>query len=209
MESQNLINRREALRRTSIIMGGALSSSVVAGILAGCQTEEMAGWQPEFLSKDQADLVSALTQRILPATDQPGAKEAKVDQFVDMMLKEFYSEPEKQLFVKGLTAIGKEAQSSFDHSFTDCDADQQDQILTKSAQQAKIQLQQTEPASSKKPFFVMIKELTLVGFFTSEIGASQVINYDPVPGGFDGCVPLEQPGKNWAWVNDWADRHTL
>lgn len=209
MESQNLINRREALRNASLIMGGALSSSVVAGILASCQIEEAADWQPKFLSQDQADLVAALTQRILPTTDQPGAKEANVDQFVDLMLKEFYLDPEKHHFIKGLTAIDKEAQSNFDQSFTTCDAGQQDQILIKSAQQAKIQLQQTEPATSLKPFFVMIKELTVVGFFTSEIGASHVINYDPIPGGFDGCVSLDQPGKNWATVNDWADRHTL
>jgi len=209
MESQNLINRREALRKTSLLMGGALSSSMVAGILAGCQTEEAAGWQPEFLSKEQADLVAALTQRILPTTDQPGAREANVDQFVDIMLNEFYSDQEKLHFSEGLTAIDKEAQSSFNQSFIDCDAGQQDQILTSSAREAKAQLQQAGPATSEKPFFVMIKELTLVGFFTSEIGASQVLNYDPVPGGFDGCVSLNQPGKNWATVNDWADRHTL
>lgn len=73
----------------------------------------------------------------------------------------------------------------------------QDIVLSEQAALARQQIK--EAPQSPKPFFLMIKELTLLGIFTSEIGTTKVLQYDEIPGGFQGCVPLESVGgKTWA-----------
>ena len=73
-----MIDRREALKRTAMLMGGALSSSAIAGVLQGCTAQPELNWQPKFLTEDQGRLVAEVAERIIPKTDTPGAKDAGV-----------------------------------------------------------------------------------------------------------------------------------
>ena len=182
------LNRRKALKRISLIMGSSLSASMMAGVLAGCQADPSLDWTPKALTTKQAQIVSALVERILPATQTPGAKEALVDRFVDRMLDGFLQEVERQVFVDGLRWLEK-------RKFTSKSPEMQDQLVTELAEEAR----QTGKSTGSKPFFLLAKEMTLLGFFTSEVGATQVLNYDPIPGGYQGCISLEEAGgKTWA-----------
>jgi len=187
------ITRREALRRTTMIMGGALSSSVISGVLSGCQPDTSPDWVPTAMTAEQGQAVAELAEGIIPATDTPGAKQALVERFIDKMLEGFLPDNEKSAFLKGIDQISQRAQSQFSKSLVDCTPEERDQILSHSADEAK-----KAGKSGDRPFFVVLKQLTLLGFFTSEPGATQVLNYDRLPGGFDGCVPLNQVGKTWA-----------
>lgn len=190
-----MINRREALKRVSLIMGGALSSSAIAGVLQGCSAKKELDWKPQFLSEEQAATVSEVAERILPKTDTPGAKDAGVPEFIDLMLKDIYTEEEKQQFLAGLEQLEKDSESEYGDSFAELQPEQQDELLRKLAAQA---TEQRNTGSEERPFFSMIKELTMLGFFTSEVGATQFLQYVAVPGSYDGCVPLEEVGKAWA-----------
>lgn len=190
-----MINRREALKRVSLIMGGALSSSAIAGVLQGCSAKREVDWEPKFLSQEQAATVSEIAERILPKTDTPGAKDAGVPEFIDLMLNDIYTEEEQQQFLAGLEQLEKDSESEYGDSFAELQPEQQDELLRKLAAQA---TEQRNTGSEERPFFSMIKELTMLGFFTSEVGATQFLQYVAVPGSYDGCVPLEEVGKAWA-----------
>jgi gluconate 2-dehydrogenase gamma chain len=182
------IKRREAIKKTSLIMGAALSSSLVAGVMAGCEVEPALDWEPKALSPEQASLVSDLVERILPATDTPGAKEAGVARFIDSMVEGYLTETDRDTFNAGLLWLRE-------RNFRDQSESDQDQLVKELAEEARKQSSETE----NKPFFLLAKEMTLLGFFTSEVGATQVLSYDPVPGAYQGCKPLEElGGKAWA-----------
>ena len=199
------MDRREAIKRTSYLLGAGISVSALAGVLNGCQAELKADWQPVFLTQEEAVLVTAITARIIPSGKTPGAKEVGVPQFIDLMLNEYYLEPEQMHFRSGLKRLEVESQSILKKSFVNGTGEEQDQVLSEIAEGARRQLQKVKDEDrdkdklTPKPFFLMIKELTLLGFFTSKVGATEVLQYDDIPGGFQGCMPLETiNGKTWA-----------
>ena len=190
-----MMNRREALKRTAMIMGGALSSSAMAGILQGCKAQPELNWQPKFLNEEQARLTATVAERIIPKTDTPGAKEAGVPEFIDLMLNDIYTEKERQRFVAGLDQLEKDSQADYDDAFVDLEPAQQDELLNKYQAQS-----QENRNAEEQPFFAMVKELTVLGFFTSEVGATQFLQYVSVPGRYEGCSPVKETGEGVAWA---------
>lgn len=196
------MDRREALKRTALLMGTALSSSVVAGVLAGCEAEKVAeeGWKPAYLTEEQVSWVDNIAEHILPRTATPGAHDVGVVRFIDRMLAEFYTEEEAKLFVAGLDKLVSTSRIMHGTPFLECSSEQQHDIIAAAAREAIGMLERpmTEAPLAAPPFFLMMKELTLLGFFTSEAGATEVLSYDPAPGGYTGCAPLaELGGKVW------------
>ncbi len=179
-------------------MGGALSSSAIAGVLQGCTAKKELNWKPKFLSEDQAATVAEFAERILPKTDTPGAKDAGVPEFIDAMLNDIYLDEEKQQFIAGVEQVAKDSEAQFGDAFADLKPEQQNALIKKYASEAEAAQKQQEGENDKKPFFFAMKELTMLGFFTSEVGATQFLHYEQVPGSYDGCVPLADIGKAWA-----------
>jgi len=173
------IDRREALRRAALVLGGVLSAPLAAGVLAGCEARGApeGSWRPRALTPDQAELVATIAEQILPETDTPGARAVGVHRFIDALLAESYSAEQRERFVAGLADLGRAFQTST--------PDQQRALLERLDHEA-------------APFFRTLKELTLVGYYTSEIGATRELHHAPVPGRYDGCVPLAQVGRTWA-----------
>src|SRR5258708_32673212 len=101
------IDRREALRRTALLLGGAISAPTLAGFLAGCQAPATnSAWVPRSMTADQGALMASLAEHILPATDTPGAQPAGVHRLIDTMLADDYVAAERQQFVAGLEDVG-------------------------------------------------------------------------------------------------------
>jgi len=185
--STDAIDRREALRRAALVLGGVLSAPMVTGVLAGCEARRApaAGWQPRALSTDQAEMVATIAEHILPETDTPGARAVGVHRFVDAMLAEAYPADERRRFLAGLEGLDDRARRAHGRAFLACAATDQLALLS-------------ELDRAAQPFFRTLKELTLVGYYTSEIGATRELRHLPVPGRFEGCVPLTQIGRAWA-----------
>ena len=192
MKQKNKIDRRKALKQASLLLGFAISGPALTGVLNGCTADTKPDWQPVFLSPEEVKLITAASDRIIP-----GAADVGVPQFIDIMLSEYYLPEDQEQFRSGLTALEAQSQAILLKRFIDGSEIEQDQVLSDQAALAKQQLQASP--ESPKHFFLMIKELTLLGFFTSEIGATQTLQYDEIPGGYQGCVPLESVGgKTWA-----------
>lgn len=172
MEVQG-VNRREALRRLAV--GGAATAalptwveSLSAFALDHAQThgqhaaaaKATAAWKPKVLTLHQNSTVITLGELIIPQTDTPGAKAANVNRFIDGVLAERQTD-ERTKFLAGLTALDERAKTEFGKPFVDATPEQQTAMLTKLA---------TEPVDE---FFEAIKSMTIIGYYTSEVGVRQ------------------------------------
>jgi hypothetical protein len=199
------MNRREAIQRTAMVLGYAVSGPALIGVLNGCKATPEAAFKPEFFTMEQARLVEELTEIILPRTDTPGAKDVGVPMFIDKLLKDVYSTDDQERFTRNLTAFDEGARQAYGSSFVNCNEDEKSAYFKKTHDEVIQQLSNNGPSgwwnvggAGEKPFMVEIKELTILGFFTSEAGATQVLQYNQVPGPYKGCVPLQEVGKQWA-----------
>jgi gluconate 2-dehydrogenase gamma chain len=192
------MDRREALKRATWLMGGMLSAPAVAGILNGCTAKPGIDWKPSFFTEEQGVLVSQVTEIILPRTDTPGAIDVGVPGFIDQMLKEVYSKEDRDRYIAQLTSFNEEAVKEYGTPFIELDEDEQVAHVKKIHDAALVVENGDHGDDYKRPFILLTKELTLLGFFTSEAGATQVLQYNPVPGSYKGCVPLKDVGKTWA-----------
>ncbi|MEM9823030.1 MAG: gluconate 2-dehydrogenase subunit 3 family protein [Bacteroidota bacterium] len=216
------MTRRDAIKRTALIMGYAVSATATMGVLNGCSADPAEkGWQPAFFDKEQIQLVAEMAEQILPATDTPGAKEVLVHRFMDQMLNDCYIPELQQRFTEGLKGFSEECVKTYKRPFRKCSSEQQRQILTKydeAAYAMKAQIKAEQKAekaiflekeketqvgngyllTNRDPFFTMFKELTLLGYFTSTKVGTEILNYDPIPGNYDGCIPLPENGRGWS-----------
>jgi hypothetical protein len=182
------LTRREALRRAALALGAALSPSLLNGVLHA--QPAAAGTAPRALTAQQHATVSALAERILPRTDTPGALDAGVPAFIDRMFGDFMSAEEEDRLTRGVVAIDTAATRAHQKPFAQLASAQQDAILQSAADAA---------GDDPKSFFYQIKELTIVGYFTSELVGKNVTHYLPIPGPYRACVPIAETG-NKAWT---------
>ncbi len=189
------MNRRDALRRTALLMGSAISASAMTGLLSGCQPDKSISWKPAYFSPEEGDIVMHITERIIPKTTTPGANDAGVHTFIDKMMAEFYGDKEKKAFKDGLKRVAADSDSDYHKDFTSLTPEQQDALLKKYDQEA---FDQSKTEGSDPHFFRTMKELTLLGFFSSEIGATEVLRYEPSPGAYNGCIPYAKGDRAWA-----------
>jgi hypothetical protein len=198
------MNRREVLQRTALVLGYAVTGPALAGILNGCKASPELTYKPDFFTEGQAQLISELSEIIIPKTSTPGAKDAGVPAFIDSMLKEVYSKEAKDSFLKGLTEFDEDAKKTYGDSFAECKPEDRVAHVKKHHDAALTGFDKGlsggwwGSSSGEKPFILKVKELTILGFFSSEPGATQVLKYEPVPGPYKGCVPYAEVGKQWA-----------
>ena len=192
------MNRREAIQRAGLVLGYAIAAPTIAGVLNGCKAKPELGFSPQFLKADQAAIVSAVAGIIIPKTDTPGAIEVGVPGFIDVLVKDCYKKEDQDNFLKGLSDFDAEAKTAYGDAFIDLDAEQQTEYVTKAHKTAVDADKAGELKDKPRPFILTMKELTIVGFFTSEPGATQVLQYEAVPGAYKGCIPLAEVGKTWA-----------
>ncbi|HEX8039461.1 MAG TPA: gluconate 2-dehydrogenase subunit 3 family protein [Chryseosolibacter sp.] len=190
------MDRREALRRTALLMGGVVSAPAIMGVLQGCKAKPGLAWKPEFLNEDQASVVSQVAEIIIPRTDTPGAKDAGVPSFIDQILKECYSPEDQKKFTEGLQAFNEQAKKEHGENFTDLDDEDQAAFVKKVHDEAV----NSDADPDNRPFILSMKELTMLGFFTSQPGATQVLQYVAVPGAYHGCIPLSEAGNGKSWA---------
>ncbi|MDX1672137.1 MAG: gluconate 2-dehydrogenase subunit 3 family protein [Balneolaceae bacterium] len=190
------MNRREALKRMAFLTGGALSLSTASAIMGGCKVMPGDTFKPQTLSPEQNKMVTVISELIIPETDTPGATEAGVNRFIDKMLTDWNTKEERDHFLKGLTGVNQVSNNDYGKKFLDLNKQQQVELLGKLEEMA-ITEKTDGNTVEMKPFFSQIKEYTIVGYYTSEIGASVELKYNHVAGYYDGCIPYSEVGRCW------------
>jgi gluconate 2-dehydrogenase gamma chain len=188
-ENPELIRRREVLRRAAWLLGGAISAPAALAVLQGCgrkvsveATSGRTAWV--LLSAHEGAVVTAIADTIIPKTNTSGALDAGVPAFIDAALAAVYAPADQKRFKDGCAAFG--------------DFPGQEPA----ARTAFLQRQLTaalEADADEKPFVLMARELTLLGFFTSQVGITENMEYVPVPTAYHGCVPLSEMKKHVYW----------
>jgi len=242
-EEVRTIDRREAIRRVGLLLGGV---TFVGGtsLLSACEK----GHQPvaagqnigEFTASDMAFL-DEVAETILPETKTPGAKAAKVGPFIAVMVTDCYDAKEQQIFRDGMKKLDDACRKASNVSFMQATPQQRTALLealdkeqktytdvvdaarrkkrsgdtttTTTAKKAEAHLGDARKeaglgadvgtataitADSPTHYFRMMKELTLLGYFTSEIGCTKAQRYAETPGRYDPCVPYKPGDKAWA-----------
>ena len=192
MEHDDLITRRAALGRVAILLGGAISAPTLAGALdAATRRPWLApGWAPRTLDDTQLELVAVMADHIIPPTDTPGGRAAGVQRFVDTLLTDHYPAEERDRFLAGLREVqGKR--------FVESTPAQQLAMLTAMDEAAYPAQQSNSPRSPETWFFRRLKELTLVGYYTSQVGATQELHPSPF-GAYRGDIPYASVGRAWS-----------
>jgi hypothetical protein len=174
------MNRREALRQAAFMTGAAaLWASLPARTWAALALP--VGWTLE-----EEHLLTLIGDTIIPTTaESPGAGAVGIGRFIITQATECYAPGATETLRRGLKEIQGASQQLFSQTFPALSGAQREQVLM------------TYEARAAAPWR-MIKELTLLGYFTSEAGATQALRYLPVPGGYQGSVPLGKNERSWA-----------
>ena len=176
-------------------MGGAVSLPVMSSVLSGCQAPtDAAAYTLQTLTSDQDELVATIAELIIPTTDTPGARAARVNEYVDIVVTDFLPEEDRTRFMAGLAEADAMAQSAHSASFVDCTEEQQIALLTQMEDAA----YEAREAGEDSAFFMMIKEMTITGYYTSEIGATQELKYVHEAGEYRGDIPYSEVGKAYS-----------
>ncbi len=217
------MNRREAVQYISLIVGGTVIGS--SAFLAGC-TSNPSGTSMTFSDAD-ISLLDEVADTILPTTKTPGAKAAKVGQFMTVMVNDCYETPDQKIFHEGLGKLNDEANKKYSKDFMKLSPQQKHDLLVQldkasadfqakaNAEYAKLSPEQMQQMIMKKNYdgedpwadkrradpnyyYAMMKQLTLLGYFTSEIGCKQARRYVETPGHYDGNLPYKKGDKAFA-----------
>lgn len=187
------IKRREALKRAAWIMGGTLSAPVLAGVLKGCTPKPELTWQPTFFDEKQARLVMQIAEGILPETDTPGAKALGVPGFIEEMVSKVFGPADRDEFMKGLADFDLACDQQMGDDFVSLNGEEQSDFLNQKNKEM-------QAGGDNTRFFRTIKQLTVVGYCTTEVGATQVLQYQPIPVNYNGCVPIGEAGNGKTWA---------
>jgi len=189
--------RRDALR----LLGASAAVPALATLtpdrlraLAG-RAHDAARDGLHVLDTHQAGTVAAIAERIIPTSDTPGARDAGVAAFTDVILAEHFESDERDRFFAGLTDVDARSQAAHGASFAALDAAAQDALL-QSLEQEALEVRALN-SDAPSPFFRQIKWLTLFGYYTSEIGQTQELRTVIVPGRYDPCAAIGRtpPGE--------------
>jgi hypothetical protein len=216
----DLITRREAILRVTVLLGGV---ALVGGtaLLTGCREENTdAPFTPEEIA-----YLDEIADTILPETSTPGAKAAKTGAFMALIVTDSYSPADRKAFRQGMHKLDKASDKAYGVSFVKASPQQRLTLLNvvdreqfdegEARKQATIKkaeaflAEKTAPVSDVNPapaitskppahYFRMMKELALLGYFTSEIGCTQAQRYAETPGRYDPCIPYTPGQKAWA-----------
>ena len=182
--------RRVALKQMSALFGLSLSAQALTALAEPAKSSAPSA--AKFLSKNDLLMTGEIAQLIIPATETPGARDIDVHGFIDRYLLECVSKADQKKFTNGLKKINSVSESKFKKPFLLATNEQHIELLTA------IEKKEFGFNAYDKEFFTFFKSLTLFGYYTSEVGATQELAYLAIPGGYKGNFPFSKVGKAWA-----------
>ncbi|SFC61008.1 Gluconate 2-dehydrogenase subunit 3 [Parapedobacter composti] len=182
------------MARVAWIMGGAVVGANL--FLEGCTRRTTKNVEGLF-EPATVDFIGDVADTILPPTDSPGAKEAGVGAFIPVMVKDCYTDEQQKVFVDGLGKLEDASKAKFGRQFQELAAEERTELLNGIDKEAK-EHQKNRENGEPDHYFHLFKQLTLLGFFTSELGATKALRYVQVPGKYVGDYPYKKGDKAWA-----------
>jgi hypothetical protein len=185
------MNRREALKNVAFLMGSAISATTMGVLFESFTIPEDLKKQVYFSAIDE-DILAEFAEIIIPTTAiSPGAKAAGLGTFIPMIMRDCYPTNIQELFASGLKEMQYTCSKTYNKDFLSLTVQERQELITK--------LKDEALANNKAPcFFIIARDLTLLGYYSSEIGCTQAREYLPVPGRYDGNADYVPGQKAWA-----------
>jgi hypothetical protein len=208
------MNRRSLLKYTAYLTGYAAVAPLSSAILSGCKAEApVTAFIPAFFTEDEYQHVVAMVNTMLPPTATPGAVELGVPEFIDLVLS-VYSEAEEMEEIKaGLSSWSTSINQQTGKPYYELPATEQLSLLNQldetsrkqadastAEDQAYIrQYKDNNVDKEEEPtWWLTLKSIAIGGYYSTEKIGTEVLAYDPVPGPYQGCIPLEEVGRAWS-----------
>lgn len=188
------MNRREAITAVAALMGGTVIGSNL--FLTGCKNADKKATAVS-LNAEHTAMLNEIAETIIPTTSSPGAKAANVGEFMVVMVKDCYEEKNQKIFVEGLEKVDTASDKKFNKTFMEIDQKQRHDLLSEIDNDQKNYMK-NKKADEPSHYFRMMKELTLLGYFTSEIGATKALRFVDIPGRYDACIPYKKGEGAWS-----------
>ncbi|AOW21531.1 gluconate 2-dehydrogenase subunit 3 family protein [Urechidicola croceus] len=207
------MDRRTALKNMSLTFGYAVAVPTVLSVLQSCKSD-VASWTPSFLTETQGHMVTHLADIILPKTDIAGALDVNVPEFMDKMLNDIAPDNEKAVITAGADAFAKKFKEAYAKDAVKGTKEEYQKLLeeyfsiSEEKQQSIFEMlrkDQSEISADKLDTYLIYKFLTstrgytLYGYYTSELVGETILNYDPIPGMYEPCMPLSDVKNGYAW----------
>jgi hypothetical protein len=187
------MTRREALNHVAWLMGGTIIGTQF--LISGCQAANTT--IARLFEEENLALFNEIAEVIIPKTSTPGAKEANVGLFMAKAIRDCYTSINQEIFTTGLTLFKNTVKQKYSTEFLSLNQQQRIEVITQiDREMQKYSIQKTPDAPYH--YYHMMKELTLLGYFTSEAGCTKALRYVPVPGKYDGSYPYRKGDKAWA-----------
>jgi hypothetical protein len=185
------MNRREALKSVAFLMGSAISVTSMGVLFESFTLPEIEKNHVSFSAKDE-ELLAEFADIIIPTTaSSAGAKAAGLGAFIPMMIRDCYPAKMQEIFASGMKDMQVKCLKNFNKDFLSMSIEERQKIMT--------DLKNETIANDKAPsFFLIARDLTILGYFSSEIGCTQAREYLPVPGRYDGSAEYKPGQKAWA-----------
>lgn len=189
------MNRREWLKCMSMLAAGAVAAPSLLAVFDAHAAAQTPGDSPQFFSADQTKLLAAVVDIIIPRTGTPGALDAGVPRFIDLMFRDVYAKEDQQRYLHSMAAFEK----ANEKPFLLLDPEQRKAQIAKLHAKA-LADPKVGDSTSAANFVLMSKKLTMLGFFLSQPGCTEVLQYVAVPGAFHADIPLSEAGNGRAWA---------
>lgn len=199
------MNRRKAVQRVALLLGGSVLGAELF-IQTGCKNgggEKAAttAIDEAFFTKDEIAFLDEVAEAIIPRTDTPGAKDAKLGEFMNKIVRDCYTKDDQKIFKNGIDTIKKLSKEKYSAAFMELQPAQRTELLTMLDKEQKEYHKKDENGKNdkkQKHYFRMMRELTLIGYFTSEPGATKALRYVAIPGKYEPCTSYKKGEKAWA-----------
>ncbi|RTY75335.1 gluconate 2-dehydrogenase subunit 3 family protein [Flavobacterium sp. GSP27] len=185
------MNRREALKSVAFLMGSAISATTMGVLFESFTLPEKEKNSVSFSAADE-EILAEFADIIIPTTaSSAGAKAAGLGAFIPMIIRECYPAKMQEIFASGMQEMQAKCAKDFNKNFLSMSVEERQQLMTS--------LRDEAIATDKAPsFFLIARDLTLLGYYSSEIGCTQAREYLPVPGRYDGSADYKPGQKAWA-----------
>ena len=178
------MNRREWLKSMSVLAVGAIAGPSLLAVLDAHAASQVPSTKPQFFKPEQYSLVGAVADIVIPRTDTPGAVDAGVPLFIDQMFFAAYTKADQTRYLTAMAAFDKAGGKPF----LQLDPAQRKALVTRLHKEA-VAVPVGGKLSPEADFVLMSKKLSMLGFFLSQPGCTQVLQYVPVPGAWKGDIP--------------------
>lgn len=189
------MDRREIIKSFAATVGAsvAMPESAFARL-----SEAVAPSDLTYFTEAERLQVEVLAEAIIPETETPGAISAGVPDWIEVIVKDCYSAKEQKTIRDGLADTMRRCQKQHGRNFGDLSEKEQVDFLEKVDEETKKEARKAKRGPRSKTFLELFKDLTKYCFVCSEVGATQVFDYRPVPGAWIPSLPLTSEQKVWA-----------